>query len=130
MPRSSKFRDLQEEEGPRFKSLYFKKRGELIQAARYSLSDGQRQLTLHSEALEGTLTLGPANTSVIGSDVLYDEKQIEITLREDTVLVLLDDENFYECTKIKYTVDSIYENLQILCANSSEYLEVFMDGDF
>ena len=128
---SCSFNHLQEEEGPRFKSLHFKKEGKRIQAFSYSLSNDQLQLTLHSKAPElgnslsyqDKLTLGPDNTTVTESDDCFREQQIEITIEKDTVFVLLDDETLHECTKIKYPFDSVFENLQILCCKSTEYIK-------
>ena len=138
MRRRSKVNDLQEKEGLRFKSLYFKKDDNLIEAFSYSLSNDQRQLTLRSKAPElgnkllyqGKLTLGPANTTVTESDDYFREQEIQITIAENTVFVLLDDEEFYECTKIKYPFDTVVENLQILCRKSRDYIEITMDRAF
>ena len=138
MRRRSKFNDLQEKEGLRFKSLYFKKDDNLIEAFSYSLSNDQRQLTLRSKAPElgnkllyqGKLTLGPANTTVTESDDYFREQEIQITIAENTVFVLLDDEEFYECTKIKYPFDTVVENLQVLCCKSRDYIEITMDRAF
>ena len=138
MRRRSKFNDLQEEEGLRFKSLYFKKDDNLIEAFSYSLSNDQRQLTLRSKAPElgnkllyqDKLTLGPANTTVTESDDYFREQEIQITIAENTVFVLLDDEEFYECTKIKYPSDIVFENLQILCRKSRDYIEITMGRTF
>ena len=138
MRRRSKVNDLQEKEGLRFKSLYFKKDDNLIEAFSYSLSNDQRQLTLRSKAPElgnkllyqGKLTLGPANTTVTESDDYFREQEIQITIAENTVFVLLDDEEFYECTKIKYPFDTVVENLQILCCKSRDYIEITMDRAF
>ena len=134
MQRQSKFNDLQEEEGLKFKALFFKKEDSLIQVVSYSVSDDQLQLTLRSRAAElgnsllyqGKHTLGPANTTITESvnNGWFDEQWIEITIEEDTVFVVLDDEKCYPCTKIKYRFDAIWENPQILCCRSKEYIEL------
>ena len=129
MRKPSKFNDLQEEEGPRFKSLYFKKEHKLIEASSYSLSHDQLQLTL-KDKYGGTLTLGPDNTTVTESNDCHRLQQIEIAIEDDTVFVLLDDEKCHECTKIKYPFDSEFEHPQILYRKSKEYIEISMDRAF
>ena len=128
------------EEGPKFKALYFKNEGLLIQVFSCSLSNDQLQLTLRSQAPElsnslrcqGKLTLGSDNTTVTKSNDFFGRpvEEIEITIEENTVFVVLDDETWHQCIKIKYPFDPVYGHFQILCSKSTEYMEISMETFF